>query len=506
MANLNDKDLLSDIISSSEGLAFQDRLKNEVLEYTEKKQLTGRAKTNLLKNLSYPLDDDTIKALCLLKETGITDKGDNLPFSRAKDLNDLWKMLIEKSIQCLRLFDIREPFKKNPEKTIVAYGIEELDKYYKKYTKFEGLLYGANAKYRDHIFHVFRTWLIGLHVIIKRKFDIEDIDGLKETWESYGKLSTCEKISMWTIIAFCHDLGYPLEKAKDILHVTQDMMQKIVTDSKVSADFSFGGTQTSINEYIVRFISTKMKHHVEQNEAGEQHYNGRIQPKYYFKFTKSLENFAHGIVSAIIIYTMLLYFNESDFNLNDDYRYDGEDARQFYIRREILRAIAAHTCPDIYSVKITTFSSLLYICDEMQNWDRKDWHELYSAQELNTTAVSITTFDETTIAYIEEIKLGEKADIKQFSLDLFKNRYVKYKKKFRDGQYSAQRSFDIKDTVICEKDISGTTKPSVAITINIMGNNTSDKFEIKHVNCNDNEQMTDNDIKDSVFKHEFKKC
>lgn len=90
---------------------------------------------------------------------------------------------------------------------------------------------------------------------------------------------------------------------------------------------------------------------------------GRIQPKYYLKYAKSLEGFQHGIISTIIIYKMLLYFLESDFNLNDDYIYKNEDARQFYIRREILRAIAAHTCPDAYNIHITTFPSLLFLCD-----------------------------------------------------------------------------------------------------------------------------------------------
>lgn len=40
------------------------------------------------------------------------------------------------------------------------------------------------------------------------------------------------------------------------------------------------------------------------------------------------------------------------------------------IRREILRAIAAHTCPDIYHLNFDTLSFLLYIVDEIQCWGR----------------------------------------------------------------------------------------------------------------------------------------
>jgi len=504
MANLNDKDLLADVIGATD---FQDKLKKEVLKHIGKEELTD--------NLLYPLDNPTIKYLTELKDF-IPEKDKNLPYSKVESLNYFWKIIIAKSIQCLRLFDNREPFKANPDKKIVAYGIESLAKYYENYTEFEGLLYGANANYRDHIFHVFRTWLIGLYVMIKHNFDITDIDGLKENWTDFGEVTTCEKISMWTIIAFCHDLGYPLEKSKDILRATQSMMQEIVTDSKITEDFSFGGTQVSINEYIVKFISTKMKFLKEETvevveaekkgEKVEKHYNGRIQPKYYLKLTKSLEEFKHGIISAIIIYKTLLYFLESDFNLNDDYEYTAEDARQFYIRREILRAIAAHTCPDIYNIKVTTFSSLLYICDEIQNWGRKDWHELYSDQELSKSEVTINKFDKTEISYTENIVLGAKTDIKKFVQALFNNQYNKFKKKFRDGLDSAQRNFDIKDIVIVEKDEEGTYKPKAEISISIMGNKQSDKIEVKYNEHSKNEDrisLKDEDIAGSVFLHEL---
>lgn len=50
------------------------------------------------------------------------------------------------------------------------------------------------------------------------------------------------------------------------------------------------------------------------------------------------------MISAIIIYKMLIYFIETDNNPDASYIFDNEDARQFYIRRDILRAIASHTC------------------------------------------------------------------------------------------------------------------------------------------------------------------
>lgn len=43
-------------------------------------------------------------------------------------------------------------FKVNPNKAIVAYGIDKLNEYHQRYTEFEGLMYGSSAYYRDHVF------------------------------------------------------------------------------------------------------------------------------------------------------------------------------------------------------------------------------------------------------------------------------------------------------------------------------------------------------------------
>ena len=64
----------------------------------------------------------------------------------------------------------------------------------------------------------------------------------------------------------------------------------------------------------------------------------------------------------------LVYFLESDYDLTQSKALKKEDARQFIIRREALRAIAIHTCPDIYHLRSNTFSFLLIICDDLQEW------------------------------------------------------------------------------------------------------------------------------------------
>ena len=424
-------------------------------------KLNGEGKA-LPDDFAFPLDEDIVGPDGALKKL-LSDQENAISYSKARKLDDLWRALLNKSIICLRYFDIREPFLNNPNKAIVAYGIDKLEEYHLRYTEFESLMYGSSAYYRDHVFHAIRVWLLGVFCLLK-KINTEETFitklGLDGGATPPSKIDFFEYISMWTITALCHDLGYPLEKAEQILDKTRKMMREFVPSPNVWNNFGYSGTQDSINEYVLKFISTKMKEKspvdkadVHDEKAGttdEKEYLGRIQPKYYLKYAKSLESFQHGIISTIIIYKMLLYFLESDFNLNDDYVYKNEDARQFYIRREILRAIAAHTCPDAYNIHITTFSSLLFLCDEFQEWGRRTWNELYSGLKEDSISLEIEKFSCDEIDVQEEISLENVEDIEIIVQNIFRvfdRQYSLYKTTFRDGQDTAKRDFSLTKTM-----------------------------------------------------------
>lgn len=413
------------------------------------------------KEFSHPLDNEVMVLLESLRPS----TGDFIEYSLVSKLDNFWVTLINKSITCLRFFDNREPFHSNPHSLTVAYGIEKLEKYHERYTDFEGLLYGASSFYRDHIFHAVRTWMLGIFCLLKaiktegdQFIDNLGIDGVEDS-EFVKEINFFEKISMWTIIALCHDLGYPLEKSQQVLDKTREMMKEFIQNPNIWNNFGFSGIQDNINDYIVKFMSTKMKYRdqsgleskvdrVGQEIGGKKdnkQYIGRIQPKYYLKYAKSLERFDHGIVSAVILYKMLLYFLESDFNLNDDYIYTYDDARQFYIRREILRSMSSHTCSDIYNIHLTTFSSLLFFCDELQEWGRKSWNELYAGLLPDAINLTIHNFVPNEIIVYEEIdmsKVHEQEIIAKNVSRLFERQYERYKMIFRDGQYTKSRSWN----------------------------------------------------------------
>lgn len=345
------------------------------------------------------------------------------------------------------------------------------------------MLYGSSRYYRDHVVHVFRTWLTGVVSLTKNRGVFLDFIAIEA---GAINLSRVEKISIWTIIALTHDLGYPLEKARDIINTTRSMMETFVTNPDISMDLAFHGVQNYMNDFIVRLMSSKMiEVATHKNESGqdderghEKEYVARLQPKYYFKFQKSLEKIQHGIVSALIVYKLLTYFLESDFNINEDYRFQNEERRQFYIRREILRAIASHTCDDIYHLYLGTFAFLLIISDDTQEWGRKSISELYvssdDAHDIGEIDISINSAPNPNhTCKLEEITRvnddkGVGAVIALISRLVEQSR--NYVTIFRDGQDTEKRDFSFTRKYSIEY---GSPKVTFSMTLSIPKNDAS---------------------------------
>lgn len=403
-------------------------------------------------NCEHPLDSDIVNEINKL--CGTTDNNglirresdDYEIFKHRKDIVDpLWRMLIEKAIKCLRYYDNREPFQESDgKKTPKAYGIDTLKKYYDEYTEFERILYGSNRYYRDHVIHVFRTWISGIELLVKNDGKYLANIAIQEKHFTID-LTNAEKLSIWTLVALTHDLGYPLEKAKSIIDTTSSMLSTFITNPDISMDFSFHGVQNYMNDFIVRLMSSKMKP-AGDNEEGKPQYVARLQPKYYFKFQKSLERNHHGILSTLIIYKLLTYFLESDYNINEDYHFNEEECRQFYIRREILRAISSHTCNDVYQLYMTSFSFLLRICDDTQEWGRKNISELYvkSNQEYKLEDIDLIidpNKKEHKCVIREEIAVPDEKEMVANLINRLREQSLTYVTIFRDGQDTVLRDF-----------------------------------------------------------------
>ena len=82
-------------------------------------------------------------------------------------------------------------------------------------------------------------------------------------------------------------------------------MRSFVANPNITMDLSFSGIQNNMNDFVIRFMSSKM-HKANQTDDesinsqistkvsnDEGRYVARLQPKYYFKFQKSLEKNRH---------------------------------------------------------------------------------------------------------------------------------------------------------------------------------------------------------------------
>lgn len=231
-------------------------------------------------------------------------------------------------------------------------------------------------------------------------------------------------------------------------------------------------------------------------------YVARLQPKYYFKFQKSLERTSHGIISTLIIYKLLTYFLESDYNINEDYKFDPKDRRQFYIRREILRAIASHTCTDVYHLYMGTFAFLLIIADDMQEWGRKFITELYisSGDKYEPGEIDMTISQNADLPS-HNCKVSEKMLIPERKgpesvirlMKRLKEQALTYVTIFRDGQDTNKRDFSFEREYIIEYKSS----PDIHFDMNLI------IAKDRASSLSGNIRYSSNQIKNNIFNRPF---
>lgn len=312
-------------------------------------------------------------------------------------LRELWKAVLTDALLSLKKMDSRESGDKPDDYETFFHeeslGIEELEEILTGFVDAESLMYGASPnRYRDHLAHVFRVWILG-HALLKNHLNGQ----LDPPSPELGVISNEEWECMWAITALCHDLGYPLESVEWINKKCRGSLESLGLVSSGDLRFFFSQQMLPFHDTAIKIIASKIVlARLSEHRKSDEKYLTHIQNKYYLKLLKSFDQLSHGIVSSLLLCRSSVYFLESEF-CHDSYEpLEKKDARQFLIRREILRAIAAHTCPDIYHVKFNTLSFLLYMVDEIQCWGRPTFEELQQRPSTNktgaTTDVAINTY------------------------------------------------------------------------------------------------------------------
>ena len=341
--------------------------------------------------------DLLIDSICLLK---INDRREKL----YSDIKNILEVGDQKNNDFIKRFDeIRK---------ISTYGIDDLSIYFEDLVEFESVLYGTGEYYRDHIHHVLSVWAIGIGLLegvdsidikLNDKFNYSKDDfHFQIEKDCKNSISKSEVWAMWTIIALCHDLGYPLEKASQVNQKIRKIVNHFGTFNFNELNYSFDLLNSFLVEKYLNIISSKAVRNIKsckyKSACKEKDCDGssgkhmtNIQSKYHDKLSKSLEDYKHGVLSGLLIFKKLTYFLETDFaELNASLTC--EDLRQFYIRKEILRAISGHTCPKIYHLELNTLSFLLILCDEIQDWGRPRFEDILTGGTPNEPEPQITQF------------------------------------------------------------------------------------------------------------------
>lgn len=328
-----------------------------------------------------------------------------------KDFIDLWPKILTEVLLNLKMKNTREWDESNPGMKSFfddrSLGITNLVPVFEGFSKFEGMMYGASPdRYRDHVAHSFRVWIIG-QAILKEYFS----GRLACPDNSLLEISQGEWECMWAIVALCHDLGYPLSAIDKVNQKASDTLKQQGLRSEGDLRFSFSQQMLPFHESIIKLMSSRPIN-TTLKESGlkkeDCKYLTHLQNKYYLKFLKSFDNLDHGIISSLLLSGSLVYFLESDLSQDDHDKLSYEDARQFLIRREILRAISSHTCQDIYHFQFNTLSFLLYLVDEIQCWGRPTFEQLqYSPETMGKACARVKKLGEKVIEIEIEYNLDK---------------------------------------------------------------------------------------------------
>ncbi len=293
---------------------------------------------------------------------------------QSKQLIDIWAMMLGDAIVFLKKLDNREKYSDE-----MKLGVKKLYNYINDFQNNELIFYGSVNDYRDHTVHVFRTYLLGDY-FIKNSFGYNNIKiGIEEIEDKIKKkeiklseekktsklfqITKEEKEAMWCIISLTHDLGYPLQSINKINEKVRGLMKNYGPNPLRELEYTYFNQIEKTSDFALKFMSSDIA-----PDHGK--FLIHIQPKYYEKFISAASDLNHGVLSSILLMKDLVYFKESDYLFDNEKGFKNKDVKQFFIRREIIRSIASHSCDDIYHLLIPNYSFLLNIFDEMQEWGR----------------------------------------------------------------------------------------------------------------------------------------
>jgi len=222
---------------------------------------------------------------------------------------------------------------------------------------FEKLLYATDKLYRDHTFHTFRVWGLGLYLYH---------NGLREF------ISKGERLNfhlIWYLASVYHDVGYPISKLKRLVNNLNSYFEYL----------------TGIDVFeLVKFDKTI---NPALNDLTTNDYLMRLFPNEGHEIYRHVLKQRHGLIGA----RLLLYSLRSRFGIA------GRESERAF---PAIIAIGEHDGFRPISFVDEPFSVLLVICDELQEWGRPYISSILGERYVSTDHIDLNVSTDGTIPVI----------------------------------------------------------------------------------------------------------
>ena len=292
-------------------------------------------------------------------------------------------------------------------------GNSALFEYLDNATRFEELLYGLEAFYRDHTLHSLWVYLIGEHLLrdvlpdIHRNLnwylfnDFESPNSYKRDLVKQARAresDICEEVNakrdaIWCLMALCHDLGYSLAKLDKINARVKEVLRFFdLTDFR-----QIGYTLDLEQQYLVTQILELMAMEVHL-VPGERYRDTSIDidervtirsyrdDSTYWRLCRAFEQKQHGVLSAYLLYKVLGIFADAWMrDTSGEWGLDDPEAVDNIIRGDILFAIAQHDFDFAHMHELGSLADVLVVADELEEFSRYG-RELLTRKYSDTTA------------------------------------------------------------------------------------------------------------------------
>jgi hypothetical protein len=255
-------------------------------------------------------------------------------------------------------------------------GYPELCKYFDRFVGYENMLIALDKSYRDHVIHTLWVMLLGFH--LRKKLSV--LNNLQFTTigdvgfeagqekklfeDTQGQLRGWEE-PLWCLASLTHDLGYPIEKSRQANAIIGDMIGSFGFLARKDLEYDFTIVHQPAVDHLLNAIACKIV-------FTPNGFRLCFVPGQRLDFAKSFERLDHGIMSAFLILTYLDFICDvwGIMDVEGAWNTNKEVGAGLAFVSELLKSVAAHTNRYSYTGDVRDLDSLLFLCDELEEFSR----------------------------------------------------------------------------------------------------------------------------------------